>query len=215
MDDASINASRPYMQFLMQHDPWIQSKVFPIFNHTNIGSLANQVFAMTSMIKKPDAIIVNVDNDDALISRMAIARIRQAYVQDGADVTIGNVFRRDKPVKEYQLIDFRWPWQRHGDNIWLHPKTFRKYLFDQAIPYLQDDQGKYYSVNTDFAMMLPILYVAKKPIFIDTVLYYFEPSPQNQRKIGLYDEKLVMQVKSTLLERWRHIYEKDHHHHWR
>jgi len=215
IDDASTNASRAYIQFLMQNDPWLRAKVLPMLNHVNIGSLANQVFAMTHMVKNENAIIVNVDNDDALMNDQAIARIRQAYQVEGADVTIGNVFRRDKPVKEYQLIDFRWPWERHGDNIWLHPKTFRKYLFDQAIPYLKDEQGLYYKVNTDFAMMLPILYKAKKPIFIDMILYYFEPSTQNQRKIGSYEEKLVTQVKTKLLARWREIYEKDHHHHWR
>jgi glycosyltransferase involved in cell wall biosynthesis len=215
IDDASTNSSASYMRFLIQNDTWIQSKVISIFNHENIGSLANQVFAMQTMVKNDQAIIINIDNDDALITDLAIANIRQAYQDKTADVTLGNVFRYDKPVKDYQLIDIRWPWERHGDNIWLHPKTFRKYLFDQAIPYLKDEQGHYYRVNTDFAMMLPILYFAKNPIFIDKVLYYFEPSNQNQLKLGVYDEKLSTQVKMKLLNRWRNIYEKDHHHHWR
>jgi glycosyltransferase involved in cell wall biosynthesis len=214
IDDASKNASAAYMKFLFQYDFWIQSKLKPLFNQFNVGSLANQVFALTHMVKNPNAIIINVDNDDALISPKAIERILEEYHQ-GADVTIGNLIRREKPVKEYQLIDFRWPWDRKGDNIWLHPKTFRKYLFDKAIPYLKDENGNYYQVNTDFAMMLPILYHAKQPRFIDDILYYFEPSNQNQNKSGLYDEKNVLAIKKKLLYRWKEIYEKDHHHHWR
>ncbi len=215
IDDASTNGSAPYMKWLLKHDTWFNDKGIFLFNHQNIGSLANQEYALTHIVKNPNAIIINIDNDDALLGPNAIETILKTYQIQQADVTVGNLLRRDKPVKHYQVVDFRWPWERNGDNIWLHPKTFKKSLFDQAIPYLKNQDGKYYEVNTDFAMMLPILYFAKKPVFIDECIYYFEPSIHNQNKKGQYNEKKVNEIKNHLLLTWKDIYEKNHHHHWR
>jgi hypothetical protein len=215
IDDASTNGSAAYMKWLLRHDSWFNGKGIFLFNHQNIGSLANQVYALTHIVKNPNAIIINIDNDDALLVENALETILKAYQFHQADVTVGNLLRRDKPVKHYQVVDFRWPWERNGDNIWLHPKTFKKSLFDQAVPYLKDNDGNYYEVNTDLAMMLPILYFANKPVFIDEFIYYFEPSIANQNKQGKYNESKVNEIKQHLLLKWKEIYEKNHHHHWR
>ena len=68
--------------------------------------------------------------------------------------------------------------------------------------------GKYVDVNCDFAIMLPMLLVAKKVVFIDEILYYFEPSQDNQKRINQYCQEYKLKIRKVLLEKSRIKYEK-------
>ena len=68
-------------------------------------------------------------------------------------MTCGNCIRYDKPLKRYIVQSFKNIELREGDNIWLHPKCFKKYLFDHVSDeYLKDQNGEYFDVNTDFSI---------------------------------------------------------------
>ena len=110
---------------------------------------------MKNIITNPNSIVINVDGDDALIGSDALTIIKEAY-KNGADMTCGGCFRADKPTRRYSIFSFKKCWERNGDNIWLHPKTFRRYLVDYIGDFLID-RNKYIDVHTDYAMLLPIV----------------------------------------------------------
>lgn len=209
VDDASKNESAEYAKFIFMYDRYFKGKVIPLFNDTNVGELANFVFVMQNVVINKNSIVINLDNDDYLVNDKAIEIIVKEF-DNGADITCGNCIRYDKPLKHYKITSFDKAWLRNGDNLWLHPKCFKRYLFDCID--IENDlkiDGKFVDVNTDFAFMLPMIDNAKKKVFIDEILYYFEPSIDNMRKQGKYDAAYKLQVKEKLLLKEKERYEKN------
>lgn len=192
----------------MRYDKTFSYKTIALFNDTNIGCLENFDYAMTNIATNPDSIIINIDNDDFLVDDTAIETIVTEF-HNGADLSVGGCIRYDKPVKRYAVESFDKAWERGGDNIWLHPKCFRRYLYDLIDKNDMKIDGEFVKVNTDFAFMLPLVSVAKKPVFIDKTLYYFEPSIENIQSQGKYCEKIKQEIKNILLEKARRRYEKN------
>lgn len=209
VDDASENESAEYAKFIFTYDMYFRNKVVPIFNDSNVGELANFVFVMQNVITNQDAIVINIDNDDYLVNDCAIEIIVKEF-ENGAEITCGNCIRYDKPLKHYKIISFDKAWLRGGDNLWLHPKCFKRYLFDYID--IENDlmvDGKFIEINTDFAFMLPIINRANKKVFIDEILYYFEPSMKNVHKQGKYDSSYKAKIKEKLLLKEKERYEKN------
>ncbi len=201
VDDASENESADYARLILRKDPYFAGRVAACWNDTNVGELENFVFAMQNMVVNQDAIVINVDNDDYLVNERALEIIVKKF-SEGAEITCGNCIRWDKPLKHYRVYSFDRVWERSGDNIWLHPKCFRRYLFDCID--IENDlkiDGKYVDVNTDFAFMLPMVQKAERREFIEEVLYYFEPSLQNSERTGKYSNAYKEDVKRKLLEK--------------
>lgn len=208
LDDASANESAEYAKFILRYDKYFAGKTISFFNDTNVGELENFVFVMQSAIKNQDGVVINLDNDDYLVNDRAIEIIVKAF-EGGAEITCGNCIRYDKPLKRYELKSFDRVWERGGDNIWLHPKCFKRYLFECID--IENDlkiDGKFVDVNTDFAIMLPMIRAAKRKAFIDEVLYYFEPSLENRTRHGKYSDGYKAQIKEKLLQKDREYYEK-------
>lgn len=170
-----------------------------IQNVCPVDSLANFDVAMRYIITNPNSIVINIDGDDALMREDAISIIFEAY-KNGADMTSGGCFRADKPTRRYSISSFKRCWERDGDNIWLHPKTFRRYLADYIGDFILDGE-KYIDVHTDYAILLPIAEMAKAPLEIKETLYYFEPSKDNEKKINKYDTNHRNEVLKKLLEK--------------
>ena len=208
VDDASTNESAEYAEFILEYDKYFAEKQIAFFNDTNVGELANFTFVMQSVIKNQNAIVINLDNDDYLVNDRAVEIIVKAF-DEGAEITCGNCIRYDKPLKQYTIKSFEKVWERGGDNIWLHPKCFRRYLFDFID--IEGDlkiDGKFVDVNTDFAFMLPMIRAAKKKVFIEEVLYYFEPSMDNVGKKGKYSAGYKAEIKEKLLCKEKKCYER-------
>ena len=202
VDDASQNESDDYAECILRYDSYFKSKtVISIFNDTNVGELGNFVFVMQNVILNPDCIVINLDNDDYLVNRRAIEIIVNEF-HNGAEITCGNCIRYDKPLKTYKIYSFERVWERGGDNIWLHPKCFKRKLFDCID--IENDlkiDGFFVDVNTDFAIMLPMIEKSKKNVFIPDILYYFEPSTDNVNRFGKYSEVYKERIKKVLLEK--------------
>ena len=193
VDDASDEDIREYARIVFEYDTFFNKRTISIFNDTRVESLANFSFVVKKIIRNPNAIIVNIDSDDCLLTDDALLTIKKEF-DSGADVTVGNCFRTDKPLKKYKVESFKESWLRDGDNIWLHPKCFRRYLGN----YIQDNlfmDGHFIDVCTDYAIMLPIVEHAQHPKFIEKQIYYFEPSIENVNKVDKYrneKKKIVM-----------------------
>ncbi len=202
VDDASQNESADYADCILRYDNYFKSKtVISVFNDTKVGELENFVFVMQNIILNPDCIVINLDNDDYLVNRRAIEIIVNEF-HNGAEITCGNCIRYDKPLKTYKIYSFERVWERGGDNIWLHPKCFKRKLFDFIN--IENDlkiDGLFVDVNTDFAIMLPMIAKSKKNVYIPDILYYFEPSTNNVNRVGKYSETYKQKIKDILLEK--------------
>ena len=117
--------------------------------------------------------------DDALMSPLVTQRLHQS-IADGADVINGVMFRPDKPLHLYEP-DYDMAREKGGGNVWAHIRGFRKTLFD-ALPgkYLKY-RGEWVDTVTDYAIMLPLVEMAQKPVFIDDQFCYYhqrDPYPE-------------------------------------
>jgi GT2 family glycosyltransferase len=164
------------------------------------GGLANVVWALRYVCPDPNSIIVLVDLDDALLGAGALARVAEEFDR-GADLTVGGMLRTDK-TGSYP-VDFVHARERRGGNVWQHLRAFRRGLFD-LIP---DDalrlDGEYPDLAWDWALMLPLVEVARSPRYIDEPLYLYEPSGTGKRgDERLRREEIIGRIvaKSTLRE---------------
>jgi uncharacterized protein (TIGR00725 family) len=180
--------------------PWFHDHVVFYRNCGSMGSLANFSRALEEMIVDPSTIVVNVDGDDALLDPLALKKISDRFAT-GADLTVGNCFRLDKPLRHYQVESFQQAFRHDGDNIWCHPKCFRRYLYGAIGDFLKDDQGHFIDVSTDYAMMLPLVDAAKHPEFIDEPLYLFDPSSANKNQIEQYGVSHKKAVRDYLFQK--------------
>ena len=207
LDDNSNTKTREYLYMLSKYDCWCNKHMYLIENIQRYGSLKNLDLSIDNLILNNNQIIINLDDDDALIVDDAIETIKK-YFDEGYDVTIGGVFRTDKPFKKYSLVNFKKSWLRDGDNIWLHPKCFRRLLFNYIGDFLKDKDGNYIESMPDYAIMLPILEFAKKPKLIDKYLYYFDPSIANINKKDEYQENKIKETKEYLFSKANKLFSK-------
>jgi uncharacterized protein (TIGR00725 family) len=205
-DDGSETESREYLEMISRYDPSFATKSTFVFNSASVSSLANFDRALHNAILNPKQIVVNVDGDDALLCDDAISVVGQTF-SEGADLSVGNCLRLDKPLRKYSVESFKKCWERDGDNVWCHPKCFRRYLFGYIGDRLKI-KGKYVDVATDYAMMLPLIGGASHPEFIAKQIYLFDPSEPNRSRREQYRLEHKIQMKKALLERAKEEYMK-------
>ena len=163
-----------------------------IRNRRRRGQLANMVTAIRLVCADPNTVIVTLDADDALIGNQVLLRLAEEYDR-GADVTVGSMLRTDK-LANYP-VRFDRPREHRGGNVWQHLRSFRKRLFD-AIPddALQLD-GEYIELGSDWAYMVPIVEMAKRPVYMAEPLYLHEPSETGRDPAGrLLREKAIARI---------------------
>lgn len=138
-----------------------------------LGQMRNITLAIRHICTNPDSVIVTLDLDDQLSGPNVLTRLAQEYDQS-ADCTIGSMLRTDKQV--FYAVDLHHPRNTRGGNVWQHLRSFKKALFD-AIPDQELRVGRdYVGIAVDWAFMLPIVEMAKKPLWIHDQLYLYEPS---------------------------------------
>ena len=170
-DDASDDGSASYLEAICSN---IAAKVTLIRNRVRYGQLANTYKSIKNYVANPQTVILTLDSDDALLGENALARVAAEY-QKGADLTVGSMLRTDKPHKMYP-VSFDNPRKNRGGNVWLHLRTFKKYLFDAIQEEDLKLNGEWVEVANDWAFMLPLVEMAKQPVFIPDLLYLYEPS---------------------------------------
>lgn len=153
-----------------------------------VPPIANIDFAIRNLCANPNSIIVQVDADDALIGDDALDEIVRAY-QRGADVTVGTMLRTDKH-REYP-VEFERPRERRGGNVWQSCRTFRKYLYDWTSREGMKVDGEWIPHTEDWAIMVPVVELSKRPIQIERPIYFYEASPQ-KRKIDISEREALI-----------------------
>jgi hypothetical protein len=84
------------------------------------------------------------------------------------------MLRADKQA-EY-VVDFKNPRENRGGNVWLHLRTYRKYLYDKIPKDYFQIGGKWIKHSEDGAFMVPIVELAKNPVYIKDTIYFYGPS---------------------------------------
>ncbi len=137
------------------------------------GQLANTITAIRDLCSDPEAVIITLDMDDALIGTEVLKELANAH-GSGADLTVGSMVRTDKPA-DYPA-NFTDLVSSRGGNVWQHLRSFRKRLFDGIPDWRLRLDGKYVEVCVDWAFMVPIVERALAPRHLSSKLYYYESS---------------------------------------
>lgn len=171
IDAGSPNGTEDLYKFTFKKA--LGDKVTFVRNHIQNSPMENIDFVTSSICTNPQSIIVHLDLDDALIGTDALAKVREAY-DKGGDVTVGSMLRTDKQ-KEY-TVSFKNPRANRGGNVWLHLRTYRKYLYDKIPKDYFQIEGEWVKHSEDWAFMIPIVELAKNPVHIKDRIYFYEPS---------------------------------------
>jgi len=167
-DDSSSSLSRCLELLCADH----AERITFLRNPVRQGLLGNTVEAIRHHVGNPDSVIITLDADDCLIGTDVLDVLAEQY-GDGADLTIGSMCRTDKHA-DYP-VSFQDARSKRGGNVWQHLRSFRKRLFDE----LSDEQlrldGNYVDLASDWALMLPLVELARSPRWIQTPLYLHEP----------------------------------------
>jgi hypothetical protein len=132
-----------------------------------------------------------LDADDCLIGDRVLDEVAAHYVA-GADVTVGSMLRTDK--HRHYPVTFRRPRLHRGGNIWQHLRTFRKSLFDRIPDSALRLDGAYVELANDWASMLPIVEMARRPHHIRTPLYLHEPGGPRDDDTRLKREAAIASI---------------------
>ena len=206
-DDNSNTKTKEYLYMLSQYDSWCKEHMYLIENIETNGYLKNFDLLINNLILDNNQIIINIDPNDALLIDDAIETIK-SYFDMGYDVTIGNLFRVDKPFKKYFLVDFKKSFLKNFDNICLHPKCFRRKLCNYIGDFIKDENNNFIESMIDYAIMIPILESAKKLKFIEKCLYYFEPSNETMDTINEYENNNIQKIKDYLFLKANKLFNK-------
>lgn len=149
----------------------MMEKTTLIRRRSRLGYLPNFIEAVEGVCRNPDSLIATLDQDDALMSDRVVELLREA-VNHGVDLIHGAMFRPEKPLHLYEP-NYGTPRETGGGNVWAHLRGFRKSLFQQVPKDYFRLEGQWVDDVSDYAVMLPMAELARKPLFIDSTYFYF------------------------------------------
>lgn len=149
------------------------SRITHIRRQERAGLLSNTCMAVRDFVTSPETVIVTLDMDDALASPDALQIVLERH-RSGADLTVGSMVRTDKKVS--YPANFNRPRANRGGNVWQHLRSFRKHLFDRIPVEDLKHGGEWAELANDWAFMLPMTELARKPEQIEEAIYLHEPS---------------------------------------
>ena len=169
VDDDSSGSPRQ----LQNQSSWLGDRLTLVRTSRHQGRMANLVHSLRALIARPDTLVVIVDLDDALMDRLAMGKL-SSLRRDGHDVVLAAPFRPDVPIRLYQP-DVEAPRSKYGGDVWMHLRAYRRSLFDRLPDaLLQDEHGEWLTDCTDYATMIPITELSRRPAYIPAYHYWHE-----------------------------------------
>lgn len=179
-DDASDNGLPQFIDSLVKG---YENRVTFIKGRHRATRMENTYTCIHNYMSNQQSVVVLVDGDDALIGKEVIKQIHDRYKYWGCDVVVGRYHQTYRIQPHYRYpADFQNP-RENGGNVWQHTKSFRKYLFDSVpLDYFIHSCSRqwkwkregWFETVDDFAMMVPIVEMAEKPLQMDFVNYFYE-----------------------------------------
>ena len=149
---------------------WLRERVTLIRRSTHVGYMTNFREAVERVCTNPDALLVVLDQDDALMHTHVVQQLKAACME-GADLINAPMFRPEKPTALYEVI-YELPRQRGGGNVWSHLRAFRKRLFEQ-VPEQVWSMAPDPDCLSDFLTMVSMTELARHPMFLDGPYAYW------------------------------------------
>ncbi|MDF1667955.1 MAG: glycosyltransferase family A protein, partial [Planctomycetota bacterium] len=169
IDDASTKLS---LRELSEPLHWLGQRLTLVRNHSPKGRMVNHILGVRELCVNPKALVLIVDLDDALFGPTAISQVSKAS-SEGHDVILAAPFRPDEPLCVYSP-DFKDPRSKWGGDVWIHLRAFTKELLDALSDEDFQIDGEWLSECTDYATMVPIVELAKNPVYLPEFLYLHE-----------------------------------------
>lgn len=205
INDASTDGTKEVIDSLdfVKHD----KRFTVIHNSKNLKALKNIVSGYKSLKTQedPESVLMVVDGDDFLFSEYALLIVQQAYEQTNCVLTYGNHVHHPTggksncepfPAEIVMSNSFR-----EYKFISSHLRTYKSKLWHMIDDNdLKDENGEYYAVGLDVAIMLPMLEMAgMRTIFIPNILYcYNRFNPLSDDVINQSEQHRVeMRVRSS------------------
>lgn len=169
-------------------------------NSKNKTALSNFVKILNSKCENPSEIInIILDGDDYLIADDVLDLIFHTYKTRNCLLTYGSYIRASDGLYVGQKYPLRVIYNnefRKSPFLASHLKTFRHDLYlkiDQND--LKDDNGDFYKITYDMALMLPMLEMAgfRQELISDPLYIYNDQNPINDHKINFKYQKLIDQ----------------------
>ena len=184
VDDCSTDSTYELANSIINNN-----KNFSIFrNPRRLGALKNIFDLLNTKIKEPSKTIdVLIDGDDYLYSGDVLNILKEKYLKTNCLITYGSHLSSNG-VQGKKYPSFIRKFNLFRNYFWYasHLKTFRHDLWLSINPNdFIDQNGDYYSVASDLAIMFPMLEMAgNRQEFIDEVLYvYNDQNPISDHKI--------------------------------
>ncbi len=196
IDDFSQDKSLAKLTPLIEND----NRFELIRNYKNNTALANFVKTLNIKCKNPRKTInVLLDGDDYLIADDVLDLIFHTYEKTNCLLTYGSYIRASDGLYVGQKYPLRSIYNNEFRKLPFlasHLKTFRHDLYlkiDQND--LKDDNGDFYKITYDMALMLPMLEMAgfRQELISDPLYIYNDLNPINDHKVNFNNQKLIDQ----------------------
>lgn len=170
VDDASENGLGEYLEL---QTAALRDRVTFIRNVTRRGVLRNVHLAITRYCINPFSVMVILDMDDMLLSDDVLRLLNVEYLK-GADMTVGTTFKLGSGVMRF-VPDFNDTRNSRCGDVWMHLRTFRRYLFTEIAEEDFKRDGEWIDRFTELAYTVPIAEMARHPVHIRHPIYLWEP----------------------------------------
>lgn len=184
---------------IAQYD--IDHRVKLIVNDSRKGALANHYHVIHDLIENENAVVINLDGDDALAGPWVLRFLDSVYSGGDIWLTYGQFKHMSdghvgfcKPMPEDVVTHNGF---RQYTHLPSHLRTFKAWLYRRVQKEDLQIDGSFYSMSCDVATMLPMIEMSSQGHFkfISTVLYLYNDLnpiadhltiPGLQRKIDLH-----------------------------
>lgn len=189
IDDASEFSSSWQIPLLVGE---LHSRTTLIRRREKLGHILNFKTAINEICTNKKTLVVTLDLDDALMSPNVTSQLIEA-VNLGVDLVNGFMFRPDKPLQLY-VPDYEDARIKGGGNVWAHMRGFTKELFDSLPDHYLKFQGDWIESTTDYAIMLPLSELSKKPIFLESLFCYYHQRDAYSAEKKYYQQQILNEI---------------------
>lgn len=186
INDASDNCFGEYISFITKN---YKNKITIFNNKERLGILYNIYRAVKQFCINPYSIIIILDADDMLLNNFVLDKLNDLYLT-GVELSVGTTLRKEKGIYPF-IPNFKSPRNKKGGDVWMHLRTFRKYLYDLIKEDDFKNQDKWIDKFTELTYMIPMVELANKPYFIFWPIYFYEPTQKRNNDHYLKNKQTI------------------------
>ena len=170
INDNSDNNLHEYIKNVIQP---FSERVTYIRNPFTQVILENIHNAVKNICVNPYSVIVIMDMDDMLLTNDVLTALRKEYIT-GADMTAGTALKTTSGILPF-VPDFKNPRNERMGDVWIHLRSFPKYMFDAVDKDCFKHNGEWIDKFNELTYTVPISEMADHSRFISWPLYLWEP----------------------------------------